>query len=100
MSAVPRRLTTFVAHLQVEQTSRCISRLGLNLCISMIAVVDLRWRFGPEPSVEDQQADGDQAPDQAVEPGHPGRVGTGRPQGAGLDGAIASVRDQGKERTA
>jgi hypothetical protein len=27
----------------------------------MIAVVDLRLRFGPESTVEDEQADGDQA---------------------------------------
>jgi len=40
----------------------------------------------------------DQAPD--VEPGHPGRVGTGLPQGAGLNGAIGHVRDQGEQRAA
>ena len=28
-----------------------------------ISVVDLFWRFGPEPTVEDQQPDRDQAPD-------------------------------------
>jgi hypothetical protein len=38
------------------------------------------WLFGPEPTVEDQQADGDQAPDQAVELNHSGRFGTGLPQ--------------------
>ena len=44
------------------------------------AVVELCWRLGPESTVEDQQADGDHAPDQAVEPSHPDGVGTGLPQ--------------------
>src|SRR4029450_12722845 len=68
--------------------------------ISAIEVVDLCWRLSPEPTVEDQQADSEQAPDQRVEPKHPGCVGTGRPQGAGLNGAIGRVRDQGEQRAA
>jgi len=40
----------------------------------------MRWLFGPEPTVEDQQANGDQAPDQAAEPNQSDRVGTGLPQ--------------------
>src|SRR4051794_2120970 len=70
----------------------CLSHPWPIVGANTLAVVYLRWRFGPEPMVEDQQANGHQTPDQAVEPGHPGRVGTGLPQGAGLDGAFGRVR--------
>ncbi len=87
----PRRLSTLWG---------CMSHPRSTPGISMIEVVDLCWRLSPEPTVEHQQADSEQAPDQRVEPKHPGCVGTGRPQGAGLNGAIGRVCDQGEQRAA
>ena len=64
---------------------RSCARHGLGS--SVVGVVDLCWRFGPEPTVEDQQADSEHAPDQAVDPHHPDGVGSVLPQSAGFDGA-------------
>jgi hypothetical protein len=66
--------------------------------IEIIAI--LCWWLRPQATVEDQQANRDQAPDQAVEPNYPARVGTGLPKGAGLNGAIGRVRDQCEQRAA